>query len=279
MSGNSSIKWRPIWKLWIPFILFLVPLILENQAFGTLFTPYVYSIIVLIAGIIYYIRLRLWQALVVMMMTSIAVSTYFLAARPMQSIETFGLIGLHPGRDFLIWIKTYLTMPVWFVILIFNALIYYSIGQIFMKALQLEKNAIRLFKLAAREVSGEQNGFTGRPYQSGEHSYNRSQIIGLASFLEEKKICTAEFPESGIRLIFSMGISPLNNKYRDELSYVAFGNDGSLTIFISESDYKQYKKQYTFDQLCELMGKTFLRFADYHDNKIENRILTELKSV
>jgi len=279
MTTNSTIKWRPIWKVWIPIVLFLIPLILEGKLLGTLFTPYVYGLIVLIAGIIYFLRLRLWHAPVVMTMTTIAIWTYFLAARPVQTLETFSLIGLHSGPDSLLWLEYFMNMTVWFVILIINFIIFYSLGPVLLKALSLEKAGIRLFKLAAREVSSELNGFTGRPFRAGEHSYKRDKIIGLASFLEQKNICTAEFPGAGIRLIFSMGISPLNFKYRNKLSYVAFEDDGSLNIFISESDYKQYKKQYTFDQLCELMGKTFLRFADYYDNKIENRIMIEMKSV
>jgi hypothetical protein len=76
-----------------------------------------------------------------------------------------------------------------------------------------------------------------------------------------------------------MGISPLCKKYRDRISYVMFKDDGELTVFISEKDYKQYRKQYTFDQLCEMMGKTFLRFAEYYKINKEQRIIIELKSV
>ena len=170
-------------------------------------------------------------------------------------------------------------MPVWLVILVINFVIFYTMGPVLVKALNLEKAGIRLFKLAAREVTDETNGFTGRPYYAGEHSYSRNKIIGLAAFIESKNICVAEFPGNSIRFIFSMGISPLNKKYRNELSYVAFGDDGKINVFISEKDYKQYKKQYTFNELCELMGKTFLRFAEYYVNNNENRIITELRSV
>jgi len=279
MTTNSTIKWRPTWKVWIPVFLFLIPLILEGQLLGTIFTPYVYGLFVFVIGIIYYFRLKLWQSYVVMTMTTIAVWTYFLAARPEQTADMIYLLGMDPGRYFVQWIKAYMTMPIWFVILIINFIIFYSLGPVLMKALDLEKAAIRLFKLAAREVTDETNGFTDRPYHAGEHPYTRDRIIGFASFLEGKKICRAEFSGNGIRFIFSMGISPLNNKYKDQLSYVDFGDDNSLNIFISGKDYKQYKKQYTFSQLCELMGKTFLRFAEYYVNNNENRIITEMKSV
>ena len=266
-------------EVWIPIILFLIPLILEGQLIGTIFTPYVYGIIVLIAGIIYYFRFRLWQAFVIMAMTSIAIWTYFLSARPEKTEYLLNLIGLDPGTAFVPWLQTYLPLPVWMVILIINFIIFYSLGPLMLKALDLERSAIRLFKLAAREISGEQNGFTGRPIQVGEHPHARNVVIGLASYLEGKKICVADFTGNGIKLIFSMGISPLNQAHRNELSYVFFGDDGKLNVFISQDDYKQYKKEYTFDQLCELMGNTFLRFAQYYTEHLEKRIITELKSV
>ena len=279
MTTNSTIKWRPTWKVWIPIVLFMIPLILEKEIFGTYFSPCVYGLFVFVIGIIYYFRLKLWQSFAVMTMMAITICTYFLSARPEQIEEMILLLGLDPGSIFVPWLKTYLTMPIWLVFLIINSIIFYSLGPMLMKAFDLEKSAIRLFKLAAREITDETNGFTDRPYYAGKHSYTRDRIIGLASFLEEKKICRAEFQGSGIRFIFSMGISPLSNKYKDTLSYVDFGDDGSLNVFISERDYKQYKKQYTFSQLCELMGKTFLRFAEYYVNNNEKRIITEMKSV
>ena len=278
MTQESSIKWRPVWKVWLPLVLLLVPLILESQMVGTLFTPYLYGLIVLLVGIIYYRRFRLWQAFAIMLGTAVAVWTYFLAAHPVQSRETFQLIGLDPGSGFVDWLEANWTVPAWLAILVLNFIVFYSLGPKLVKALALEGSAIRLFKLAAREVSGEQNGFTGRPYQAGAHEFARNEVIGLASFLEGKRICRADFTGKGIKLIFSMGISPLNNKLLDKLSYVYFGDDGSLSVFISQEDYRQYKKEYTFDQLCDLMGKTFLRFGQYYTEHLEKRILTELKS-
>lgn len=280
MIGDSSIKWRPTWKAWLPFVLFLIPLILEDQLLGTIYSPYVYGLIVLVVGIIYYFRFKLWQSLVVMGMMSIAIWTYYLSARPEQIEYMISLLGLDAGPYFTPWLKTYLTTPIFLVILIINFVIFYTLGPLLMKALNMEKTAIRLFKLAAKGVSGELNGFTGRPYQAGEHSFHRNQLLGLAAFLEQKKICIAEIQGNGIRFIFSMGTSPMNKSRRDELSYVAFLEDGKINVFISKHDYKQYRKEYTFDHLCELMGTTFQRFADYYNNNnCETRIITELKSV
>jgi len=268
-----------MWKVWIPIILLLIPLILEDQLLGTLFTPYVYGLILIAYGIIYYSRTKLWQSAVLAIVMAVTIWFYFLAERPGRTVETFQLIDIYLGQETLVWMKDYITMPVWFIFLALCAITFFTIGPIISKALDLEGSAIRLFKLSARQVFSEGNGFTDRPYTAGKHSYNRNELIGFASFLEGKKICLAEYPAKGIKLIFSMGISPLCKKYRNRISYVMFKDNGELTVFISEKDYKQYRKQYTFDQLCEMMGKTFLRFAEYYKSNKEQRIITELKTV
>jgi hypothetical protein len=279
MDNQSTIKWRPLWKVWIPIFLFLIPLILEDQLLGTIFTPYIYGLILIAFGILYYFRTKLWQSAVLTIVMAVTIWFYFLSRRPDQTIETFQLIDIYLGQEALTWMKDYITMPVWFIFLALTAITFFTIGPTLSKALDLEGSAIRLFKLSARQVFSEGNGFTDRPYTAGSHSYNRDELIGFATFLEGKKICLAEYPDKGIKLIFSMGISPLCKKYRNRISYVMFKDNGELTVFISEKDYKQYRKQYTFDQLCEMMGKTFLRFAEYYKINKEQRILTELKSV
>jgi hypothetical protein len=267
-----------MWKAWIPILLFLVPLILEDQMLGTIFTPYVYGLIVLLAGIIYYFRLKLWQWPLLMFMMAFAIWTYFLMARPAQTQEMIRMLGLDTGPDFIPWLAAYLTTPVWFAILAVNFIIFLSLGPVLLKSLDLEKAAIGIFRLAAREVSGEQKGFTERPFLAGEHGYTRNQLFGLATFMDKHKLCFLEYREKSIRFIFSMGKSPLNRIIREKLSYVDFGDDGRLQVFISRHDYSQYRRDHSFDQLCDKMGKTFLRFAEYIENRMEKRILNEIKT-
>jgi hypothetical protein len=279
MTTNSSIKWRPMWKIWIPIVLFAVPLILEREMLGTTFTPYIYGIIILIYGLVYYFRIRMWQTVVVMGMMSIAIWWYFLAERPGMTFDTFALIGLEASPDLSLWIRTYLTTPAWFVVLILNFVIFYTLGPKLTKAIELEKNAIRIFKISARTIHDERNGFTERPFKVGKHPFEKNDLYGLSAYLESKKVCIASFPGNGVKYTFSMGASPLLKRRQSELSHVFFGSNGDLTVFISKHDYKQYRKQYTFDQLCKMLGETFLRFADYHKSNNEKRILNELKSI
>ena len=266
---DSSIKWRPLWKVWIPITLFLVPLILERQMAGTTFTPYVYGLIVLIYGIVYYFRIRMWEALVVMPFMAITIWWYFLAERPYITYESFLLIGIEPGPEVMQWITTYLTTASWFAALFINFVFFYTLGPKLMKALELEKNAIRLFKLSARQVFDEKNGYTERPFNAGKHPFQRDELLGFSAFLEDKKICLTLFPGNGVKFVFSMGTSPLVKNSQDELSHVFFNSNGDLSVFISARDYRQYRKQYTFDQLCDIMGKIFLRFANYYNTNNE----------
>lgn len=277
MTTSNAIKWRPTWKFWIPITLFLLPLILERELIGTSYTPYAYCIFLIAYGIIYSLRTKLWQATVFAFMMAMAICIYFLAARPGRFIESIELLGIVPGANFSLWLETYINMPVWFGILAINTFVFFTLGPIIAQAIEMERAAIRLFKLAARQIIDVQNGYTDRPFIAGNHHFSNNELVGLALFLESKRICLAHYPDKGIKLLFSMGISPLCKRYRDRISYVMFTEGGKLSVFISENDYKQYRRQYTFDQLCEKMGNTFLRFAEDYKNHNEKRILTELK--
>ena len=275
---DSTIKWRPIWKVWIPIVLFLVPLILEGQMIGTSFVPYVYSLILIIYGIVYFFRIRMWEALLITITMAIAICWYFLAERPVMARESFLLIGLDFGDAFWVWTSQYITTHIWFAVLALNFTIFFTAGPRLTKAIDLERNAIKLFRLTARPVFEEGNGYTERPFDAGKHQYDIKKLTGFTSFLEDKKICLAQYPGNGIKYIFSMGASPLVRSQRDKLSHVFFANDGNISVFISKSDYKQYRKQYTFDQLCNMMGQTFFRFMEYYNDNNERRIITEIKT-
>jgi hypothetical protein len=252
---------------------------MEGQMIGTSFTPYIYSIILIIFGVIYSMRTKLWHTALFTFWMALTISVYFLAARPGRSFDSFELIGITPGPESMLWIETYLEMPVWFGFLAIMTLFFITLGPRIVKSIEFESNAIKLFKLSARQVVGEQNGYTDRPFTAGSHTFSRDEISGFASFLESKKICLPQYQDAGLKLLFSMGISPLSKKSNNSISYVLFGEDGNLSVFISKNDYQQYRKQYTFDQLCERLGNIFLRFAEYYKNHNEKRIIAELKSV
>jgi len=143
---------------------------------------------------------------------------------------------------------------------------------------KLESNARKLFNLAAEHVHEAFNGFTDRPYSACKTEYTRDEIRGFTRFMGGKKIAKSFVQQKVVILAFSMGISPLKEPDLQQISYVSFDNDGNISIHISEYDYKRFKEELTFDQLCASLGDVFMRFLEHYKKGLESRIIVELKS-
>jgi hypothetical protein len=144
---------------------------------------------------------------------------------------------------------------------------------------KLETNARRLFKLAAEHVSETSDGFTSRPYSAGKVPYSKEEILGFTRFINSRRIARSILQDDGIVLTFSLGISPLKNPLLDKISYTTIRFQGDLSVHISEYDYKRYKDQLTFNQLCASLADVFKRFLEFYNRGLEGRILNELKGV
>ncbi len=143
---------------------------------------------------------------------------------------------------------------------------------------KLESNARRLFNLAAEHVHEAFNGFTDRPYSACKAEYSKDEVRGFARFMGGKKIVKSIIQKEAIILAFSMGISPLKEPDLQQISYVSFDYEGNISVHISEYDYKRFKEELTFDQLCASLGDVFMRFLEYYKKGLESRIIVELKS-
>ena len=77
----------------------------------------------------------------------------------------------------------------------------------------------------------------------------------------------------------SMGISPLADPSFDRISNVTFSFDGNVYVHISEHDYRLYREKLSFDQLCASLGNVMITFLAYYQERTEERVITELKSV
>lgn len=174
--------------------------------------------------------------------------------------------------DSFLSLKTYVAH----VIVSFGALL--LTWQVFFGNEKLESNARRLFNLAAEHVHEALNGFTDRPYSASKTECTRDEIRGFARFLGGKKIVKSIIQDKVVILAFSMGISPLKEPDLQQISYVSFNNEGNISVHISEYDYKRFKEELTFDQLCASLGDVFKRFLEYYKKGLENRIIVELKS-
>lgn len=143
---------------------------------------------------------------------------------------------------------------------------------------KLESNARRLFNLAAEQVHEAFNGFTDRPYSACKTEYTRDEIRGFARFMGGEKIVKSSIQKNVVILAFSMGISPLKEPDLQQISYVSFDFKSNISVHISEYDYKRFKEELTFDQLCASLGDVFMRFLEYYKKGLESRIIVELKS-
>lgn len=276
MITDTFIKRQVNWNFWAPAILFPVLLIIEKKAFGTFYTSWLYGLILIVFGIIYSARYRLAQPGILLCFAGITLWHYVLAEHFETCFPLLRMIGIDVPADPF---KNPFSMLTWIINLLIFLVTIPLLGPVTSKAFRLEQSARKLFKTAAQIVPTSHNGFTARPFYAGNTEYSKEQLTGFARFLSGHLIVYPVFAETGLYLTFSMGKSPFSVHEPSEISYIALDNIGAITVHIAASDYKRFRKELTFDRLCESMGNLFKRFLEYYINNQEYRIITELKPV
>lgn len=138
-----------------------------------------------------------------------------------------------------------------------------------------------VLELAAAPVEEVEDGFTPRPFPSGSFNYSRSESEGLGRFLRKYVIAYPFFEKNRVvyvipRYMWSY-LLQIRKNYNKE-TYVAFADDGEVTVRIDQRDYQAYKEELSFDQLCTFMGNLFKQFMqDYKQGK-EKQILHRLNA-
>lgn len=131
-----------------------------------------------------------------------------------------------------------------------------------------------VLELAALPVTSTEDGFTQRPFPVGTISTTKDEIQSFARFLTKHLIALAY--QEHDRMILIIEINELTYiKFRkpdfSKHTYVSFDYDGNIHVQIAQKDYKKYKEELTFDQLCESLGNLFISFLlDYQKNQTEN---------
>lgn len=138
----------------------------------------------------------------------------------------------------------------------------------------------QVLELAARPVEGTAAGFTSRPYPSGSATCTREELDNFSRFLMRHWIATA-YPEAE-RVVLVIGGFSWHHFFRGKmdfpkLTYVAFGNDGKVSVNISLEDYQKYREQLTFEQLCASLGSLMMRFLAYHQTGQAEKILAMIE--
>ncbi|MCK4361609.1 MAG: hypothetical protein KAV70_07670 [Bacteroidales bacterium] len=263
------------WNFWIPAIMFFLFLIIEDKAFGTYYSSWLYGLVLILVGILYSVRYKLFQPALVICLIGLTVWHYFLATHFEANIYMLQLLGIdisiNPEDNPF-------SMLTWVINAVVLLILMAVTSPVLNKAFKLEKSARRIFKTAASTVFSATNGFTSRPYSAGYAEYTKDQIIGFTHYLSGKIIVFPVYRENGIYLTFSMRRSPLSINEPSEISYVYFNYEGKITVHISSEDYKRYKEALSFDQLCESMSDVFKRFLNYYINNQESRIIPELNN-
>jgi len=256
MFGDSKLK-GPISRMgFVVPVIFVALSILETMITGKpLYSALAFGAFFVVLGFTEYVRTRLLTYLVL------------------------GLIfGTNTWHSLARFIDTPLTAKTYFAHLLVSVVALLLAWPVVSRNERLDRNARRLFKLAAEQVHEAANGFTPRPYAARPAECSREDIVGLARLLNAENIAKSRFEGDGVLLTFSMGTSPLKNPDPGAISYVSLGYDGAVSVHIAQSDYRLYKEHLTFTQICASMAEVFTRFLEHYRRGLDSRIRGELKS-
>lgn len=138
-----------------------------------------------------------------------------------------------------------------------------------------------ILQLAAEPVTGRTDGFTSRPFPGGRAEFTRNDAEGLARFLKKHVIAfPVTMPDRVVLIIPEyMWVHLLFFKKSFEKStYVAFWNSGEVTVRISECDYRKYRDELRFDQLCASLANLFKLFMAKHKEGNPGEIVSILNA-
>jgi hypothetical protein len=256
MENYSKIKWTPGWYTPILVFVFLCAIVVEVTETGRLgYTVWAFGAFFIFLGIRDYYQSRL--------VTNLCIGMLF------GTGTWHALLAFNRVRPF--------TMLTYFLQVIAVAAFFIFSWPVLRRQWLLRRNARRLFSLAADEVHDSADGFTSRPFDAGRFELNNDEILGFVRFLNSELIARAVVRKEAIFLTFSLGISPLANPELPQVSYVSFAQDGHIAVHISAYDYRRYRDQLTFDQLCTSLAGLFKRFLHYYQEGNESRIRAELQ--
>jgi len=252
---TSKLKWSKTRLLLYVGFAYLITLIFEDQVFGTQYATWIWGAVFIIWGLWQWFRTRLVFYAIFGFLCGLGAWHYQLAA--------------HGDTIF-----SMLTFLLHLNVIILLAFLWGE--KVFDRQDTLERNARRIFERAAANVNDAADGFTGRPYAGGKADYSVAEIESFARFMQASDLTVTRTENSKVILTFSLTTSPLTKQPLDKVNFVSFDSDGNIAVQISRKDYRQYKEQLTFDQLCASLAELFKRFLQYYREGKENQILVEL---
>jgi hypothetical protein len=190
--------------------------------------------------------------------------------------QSVGLLTILYGLKFL-------NIPLWFFTIFFAtifSLILIETTKSYRPRNILYRHFPVLLERAARPVNSVMDGFTDRPYPAGQFDYDEKAVRDFANFTKMYLIGTPFYEDGRTILVLSNGLFQYFKSIKPEfekLTYVSFSPDGSYNVHISRKDYKRYKDQLTFDELCRSLGEVVVDlYSEYRAGK-QDKILKDLK--
>jgi hypothetical protein len=194
----------------------------------------------------------------------------FLTGLFLVSRQKYPLIPFHDERVSGIIVLFLLASTLWLFYLVFTR--------------RAKWKGREVFELASLSIEPQPDGFTERPYPAGRAEYTRSDLIGLAVFLRKNLVAMPYIEEQRVVFVpvkmedeFRYIFNPA--KFKKNKSWIAFDLQGNVTVNISRTDYIDYKEELSFDQLCENLGKLFIKFMEYYRKGEADRILYKLNQM
>jgi len=156
---------------------------------------------------------------------------------------------------------------------------------LFMRLLVLRKLKWRyreVLELAAKSINESKNGFTSRPYPSGEAKYSKEEIIRFAHFLIKYVIAFPYFEGNRVVLVIPENMLShflyLKQHYLED-TYIALNYDGHVSVKIAKKDYQKYTENLTFNQLCSSFGNLFIEFFKLYQNGEGDKIIVRMNAL
>ena len=141
-----------------------------------------------------------------------------------------------------------------------------------------------ILELAAAPVDDRVESFSGRPRPSGHHGFRRADVLEFARFARRNLIAmTYEEPDRVVFVPVRMGrefgfLFDPRRDYDGE-TWLAFADDGGITVNISEVDYHAYRDDLDFDRLCQSLADVFMEFFELHRKGQDARIMDRLDAM
>ncbi len=131
-----------------------------------------------------------------------------------------------------------------------------------------------ILELAAKPVNETADGFTARPLPVGTAHYTKEEIIHFGKYLSKNLIAFPFIEKNRIYLMInSSGIFFYRKPKIQKDTFISFDMGGNISVNIAKKDYKKYRTELTFDQLCKSLGNLFKTYLNLYQEGEQDRII------